>query len=114
MQKEKIEYLSLGSIIILKGSVKKIMIISRGMVTVPNETPVFFDYGGVTYPEGLVGDQILYFNHENIVKVVFSGYSDDDEQMMVDNINEWYMNSEIIKGDPYEINEKNNKSNITS
>jgi len=109
MQKEKIEYLSLGSIIILKGSVKKIMVIARGLVTVPNETPVFFDYGGVTYPEGLAGDQILYFNHEDTTKVIFEGYADEDNKMMVDNINEWYMNSDVIKGNPSEINEKNNK-----
>lgn len=36
------------------------------------------------------------FNHRDIVKVVFSGFHDDDDKMMVDNINQWYMES------PYE------------
>lgn len=30
------------------------------------------------------------------MKVVFSGFHDDDDKMMVDNINQWYMES------PYE------------
>ena len=112
MEKEKMDYLSLGSIIILKGSVRKVMIISRGLVTVLNDSPVFFDYGAVTYPEGLVGEQILYCNHKDVVKVVHEGYSDEDDKMMIDNINEWYMNSDVIKGNPYDINEKNKKKVI--
>ena len=76
VKKETVDYLPLGSVVILKGG--------------------YFDYGGCLYPQGLVGDQILYFNHRDIVKVVFSGFHDDDDKMMVDNINQWYMES------PYE------------
>lgn len=51
VKKETVDYLPLGSVVILKGGVQK---------------------------------------------VVFSGFHDDDDKMMVDNINQWYMES------PYE------------
>ena len=70
--------------------------IARGLLSVATGKEGYFDYGGCLYPQGLVGDQILYFNHRDIVKVVFSGFHDDDDKMMVDNINQWYMES------PYE------------
>ena len=60
----------------------------------------FFDYGGSLYPQGIIGDQILYFNHEDIAKVVFEGYHDEDDEMMVENINKWYEESNVPKGNP--------------
>ena len=31
------------------------------------------------YPVGLVADKVFYFNTENIDKVLFQGFSDEDE-----------------------------------
>lgn len=96
VKKETVDYLPLGSVVILKGGVQKVVVIARGLLSVATGKEGYFDYGGCLYPQGLVGDQILYFNHRDIVKVVFSGFHDDDDKMMVDNINQWYMES------PYE------------
>ena len=85
-----------SNVVILKGGVQKVVVIARGLLSVATGKEGYFDYGGCLYPQGLVGDQILYFNHRDIVKVVFSGFHDDDDKMMVDNINQWYMES------PYE------------
>lgn len=104
--KERIEYLPLGSIIILKGGVQKIVINARGLVTAATTPPGYFDYGGSLYPQGIIGDQILYFNHEDIAKVVFEGYTDDDDKMVVDNINEWYRESDYQKVDVKARNQK--------
>ncbi len=103
--KEKIDYLPLGSIVILKGSVQKIVINSRGLVTVATVPATFFDYGGSVYPQGIIGDQILYFNHRDIDKIVFKGYSDEDDKMMIDNINSWFANSEYDRADISQIEE---------
>lgn len=105
-EKERIDYLPLGSIVILKGGVQKIVINARGLVTASTVPAGYFDYGGSLYPQGIVGDQILYFNHCDIAKVVFEGYTDDDDKMMVDNINEWYANSEFERIDTAEWNRK--------
>ena len=68
-EKEKVDYLPLGSIVILKGGVQKVVIIARGLVTAVTTPAGFFDYGGCLYPQGIVGDQIMYFNHSDIAKV---------------------------------------------
>lgn len=98
-----VEYLPLGSIVILKGGVQKVIVIARGMVAANFNPPQFFEYGGSLYPQGLVGDQIMYFNHEDIKKVIFTGYTDDDDKLMVENINEWFEKSCFEKGNTEEI-----------
>lgn len=86
---ERIEYYALGSIVLLNGGIQKLMITSRGLVVDQNGKNVFFDYAGVPYPDGLISDQIVYFNHATIAKVIFEGYRDDDDIVIVDNINKY-------------------------
>jgi len=74
--------LPLGSIVILKGNTKKMMIIAR-LIALPVKGQVYrFDYGACLYPEGMVGDSLIYFNQEDILKVVQEGYTDDDNEIM--------------------------------
>ena len=100
---ERIDYLPLGSIVILNGGVQKVVINARGLVTLAVDPPGFFDYGGSLYPQGIIGDQILYFNHKDIAKVVFEGYTDSEDKMMVDNINDWYAKSEFERSSAEEL-----------
>jgi len=86
---ENTTFLPLGSIIIVKGGVKKAMIIARGVGTEKEGAMTYFDYGACLYPEGLVGDEMLFINHSDIAKVVFEGYSDEDNELMTANIREW-------------------------
>ena len=65
------------------------MIIARGLAADIEGQALVFDYAGCMYPEGLVGDKVGYFNHGDIARVVFEGFNDDDNTMMVDNINAW-------------------------
>lgn len=99
-QKEHIPYLPLGSIVILRGGTQKVVVNARGLLTLQTNPPSFFDYGGSIYPQGIIGDQILYFNHEDIIKVVFEGYHDEDDALMVENINKWYQETDVAKGNP--------------
>lgn len=80
------EYLPLGSIVLIKGSVRKIMIVARGLMVDIKDKKEFFDYGGCLYPEGVSGDAMMYFQHKDITDTVFKGYSDDDDQLMKRNI----------------------------
>jgi hypothetical protein len=105
---EKITYHPLGSVLIVRGGIKKMMIIARGIAAEINGATKVFDYAGCAYPEGLVGDQIMYFNHADIAKVVFEGFQDEDENMMVENINNWLKTTPFERGNPLELNEQNN------
>ena len=71
MEQENIEFLPLGSIVQLKGGVKKIMIIARGAFAVVKGEKRYFDYGACTYPEGVIGDALLYFQHNHYYHLIF-------------------------------------------
>lgn len=96
-----VKYLPLGSIVLLKGGLQKILIISRALNVKNGGKEYFFDYGGVAYPEGLVGDEMAYFNADKINKVIFEGYSDVEDENIIDTINTYLKeNPNIVKGDP--------------
>lgn len=80
-------YLPLGSIVLLKGGSQKLLVIGRALIVNKDRKSYIFDYGAVPYPDGITGDQMAYFNHDSISRVVFEGYSDVDNENVVDNIN---------------------------
>lgn len=84
---ETTKLLPLGSVVYLKEGNKKVLIIARGLVAKNGEGHIYFDYGGVPYPEGIIDDKMAYFQHEAITKVVFEGYSDLDDEATVEKIN---------------------------
>lgn len=83
---ERNELLPLGSVVYLKEGNKKVLVITRGLIAKNGEGVVYFDYGGVPYPEGLQDDKMAYFQHEAITKVVFKGYTDMDDQATIEKI----------------------------
>ena len=44
------------------------------------------------YPNGIDPQDALFFNHEDIDKVVFRGYSDDEEERFLEVYEEWKKN----------------------
>ena len=96
---ERTEYLPLGSVVVVSGGVRKYVIVARGLQVKVNGTNQFFDYGACLYPEGMQGDQLMYFQHSNISKVVFEGFSDEDNEMMVENIQEAAERMEVKHAD---------------
>ncbi|MDR2896650.1 MAG: DUF4176 domain-containing protein [Propionibacteriaceae bacterium] len=107
---DRVEFLPLGSVVVVRGAIRKTLIVARGLAAnITGETRVF-DYGGCVYPEGLVGDQLGYFNHEDIARVVFEGFRDEDNTMMVENINNWLAKTTFLRGNPVEINEQTQAS----
>ena len=110
---ERIEFLPLGTIVVLNGAVKKLMIAQRA-VTIANDKdpeaePQYFDYGAVLYPEGLIDGQLVYFNSEDIYTIIAEGYSDKDDELIIDENNESLNNIEKSKADyPTESEDKIN------
>ena len=79
MGTEKKEFLPLGSIVILKKGEQKIMIIGRGSLYNNEGTIGYFEYSGCLYPIGQTDQNTLFFNREDIGKVIFTGYMDSEE-----------------------------------
>lgn len=94
------EFLPLGSMVVVKGSTKKVMIIARGLAVMQAQGQRYYDYGACLYPEGLIGDQVIYFNHDVVNRIVFKGYTDEDEGIALENIAEALKHVTIEKGDP--------------
>lgn len=76
MNREK--YLPIGSVVLLKEAKKRVMV--TGFVAQSQETGnKIFDYMGCLYPEGIISsEQNLLFNHEQIDKIFYLGYSDEE------------------------------------
>ena len=107
--KTEMEYIPLGSVVLLKGGSQKLLVISRAILVQNNGKQFFFDYGAVAYPEGLVGDRMAYFNHDAISMVVFEGYQDVENENMIKNIQAYLeSNPNILRGNRESWSESNN------
>ncbi len=84
------ELLPIGSVVLLRGGVKKIMI--TGMSVAKEDEPdEFFDYIGVLYPEGFIGAESNFlFNQQDINDIVFRGYDNPERQDFLDYLEENY------------------------
>lgn len=83
------KYLPIGTVVILKKSEKKIMIIGFMISNLTNkEDTTVYDYAGCLYPEGqLSSSETLVFNHEDIKEICFNGYQDESEIAFKDKLN---------------------------
>ena len=76
----KDKFLPIGSVVILKGGTKKVMITGFCSIAETDKTQVY-DYSGCIYPEGyLSSNQICLFNHDQISKIYYLGLLDDEEE----------------------------------
>ena len=76
MNREK--YLPIGTVVLLKDAKKRVMII--GFAVKGKDTgDKIYDYVGCIYPEGLISvDKNLVFNHDQIDKIFYMGYVDNE------------------------------------
>jgi len=94
---KKTEFLPLGSVVVLEGGTQRVIIVGRGLNVRAEDEVYFFDYSGVPYPNGLIGDRVAYFNHDSIEKVFFTGYSDDEDEIIVARLNEYIAGNPGLK-----------------
>ncbi|EGS9999616.1 DUF4176 domain-containing protein [Clostridium perfringens] len=83
------ETLPLGSIVILKEGNQELMIINRGVLVDVEDKNLLFDYSACLYPHGADVNTIYYFNQENIDKILFEGYKNEDEEKFQRLLKEW-------------------------
>lgn len=81
------KFLPIGSIVLLKGASKKIMV-TGFLCKEPNNEKIY-DYVGCPYPEGMISfDTNLLFDNNQIDKVIEEGYKDNDEILYKQKLNE--------------------------
>ena len=73
----------------VKGASKRLMITGFCIVTPEEENGKMHDYSGCLYPEGIINSkQTAVFDHEQIDKIYYMGYSDDEEKAFKAKLNE--------------------------
>ncbi|EJO5346908.1 DUF4176 domain-containing protein [Clostridium botulinum] len=92
--------LPIGTIVYLKEGTQKLMILNRGAIIETEGEKQIFDYSACLYPQGLISENIFYFNEENIDKVLFEGYKDPEEERFKEVLCDWKREheNEFIKG----------------
>lgn len=82
-------YLPIGSIVLLENATKKLMIYGVGQTDESSNKT--YDYIGVMYPEGNLGNGSQFlFNNADIKEVIFKGFEDEERNAFVE-----YMQSVI-------------------
>jgi len=72
--------LPIGSVVKLEDLEQVIMIIGRMVVSADKRD---FDYAGVPYPVGYLGDEkVLCFNHDKVVEEMHRGYMTESELVL--------------------------------
>lgn len=91
------DLLPIGSVVLLKGANKRVMIISR--IQAMADTKAIYDYASCPYPEGIVDpENIIFFNRDDIERVYFIGFQDPEElryrEQVLAPLGELYVNDE--------------------
>ncbi len=80
------DLLPIGSVVLLKGAEKKIMIFGIKQSDGDNTT-LEYDYVAVMYPEGNLGVEYQFlFNHADISEVVFRGFEDEERAKFIEQL----------------------------
>lgn len=96
----KERFLPIGSVVMLNGGKKEVMITSycifptnneiKDGQRVPAEKKVY-EYGGCTYPEGIIDSNLTCaFNHNQIAEVLYMGYETEKQAEFSKMLNEGY------------------------
>lgn len=74
------KFLPIGTVVLLKGAKKRLMI--TGFCSYDeSKKDKAFDYTGCLYPEGIISSkQMALFDHSQIEKIFYLGYSDDEDK----------------------------------
>ena len=92
------KYLPLGSVVLLDGGEKEIMIYGRRQTHA--ETQIEYDYVACLHPEGNISNEFTYlFNHDKIDKILFVGCSNNAEKEFVKLLLKESSNNNQIKAD---------------
>lgn len=76
--------LPIGSVVLLKGGNKKIMICGRIQTKVDDNA--IYDYSACYYPEGMMSETMYFFNRDQIERVYFIGFQDEEELQYRENV----------------------------
>ena len=102
------KFLPLGTVVMLKGASKRLMITGFCTMAAEEAEGVMYDYSGCMYPEGVISsDQTALFNHDQIDKIYHMGLVDQEEKDFKIKLNQLlYANSTVAESAPQVVREQ--------
>lgn len=86
---ERDKFLPIGSVVILKGAEKKLMLTGYLPVETSGTKSVAYDYSACLYPEGVLRPtETFLVNHNDIENVFFLGYESEEYREFDNSIKE--------------------------
>lgn len=80
------QFLSIGSVVLLTNSIKKV-IITGYLVILNNNSKVIYDQAGCMYPERVISnEQIIVFNRNQIEEIIHIGLESLEEKDFVNKL----------------------------
>ena len=80
------KYLPIGSVVLLKDSKKRIMVVGVKQKQVDSEK--VWDYSACLYPEGILNpDKLFLFDSEQIERLYFIGFQDGEGLAFLEQLN---------------------------
>ena len=81
------KFLPIGTVVMLKGGTKRVMITGFCAITGRDRSKMW-DYSGCIYPGGFLNsEQICLFDHSQIVRIDHMGLIDDEEKTFKTELN---------------------------
>ena len=83
------KYLPIGTVVMLKGASKRVMVTGFCAIKGNNKNRMW-DYTGCMYPEGfLSSNQTCLFNHDQIEKIYYLGLNDEENKKFQKDLEEY-------------------------
>jgi hypothetical protein len=79
------------------------MIVARALVVQVEGRSVYFDYGACAYPEGVIGDSMLYLNASDVTEVVHEGFKDMEDAEYLRLVDQVRASSDVPRGDTAQV-----------
>lgn len=81
--------IAIGTVVLLKGTEKRIMIIGYYPVTNHENIELTYEYCGCLFPEGVFdAKQSILFNHSDIEKIIYNGLVDQEQKEFIDKLSQ--------------------------
>lgn len=94
-------FLPLGSVVRLRGSDKTMMVVGRALVLNRDDgAKEYYDYGLVPFPEGIMGDALIYSNDDLVTETLFRGFTNEEDEQVIAQIKEVLPKTNVPKGNP--------------
>ena len=82
------EYLPIGSVVLLKGAQKKVMITGYTPIDMETKNKIY-EYLGCVFPEGIIkSDENILFDTKDIDKIFFKGFINEEQEKFIPEVKE--------------------------